>query len=369
MCGLFGFDLQGITDVQRAIIVTVLAHGNDDRGDQSWGFYDPDSRTVTRDIGSITKAPLAEFASARRGFGHTRWATAGRISVENAHPFDIGGVVGAHNGVVYNHRELNQRHGRAHEVDSMHLVSHVAERLPLDDIESYGVLVFTRDTDPTDSIFVGRWSNGELALYRTPHGVVFSSEADIAINAMRAAGIREYKRVELDSRALYRVLDGHVTLVDPEFFTCERKATQTGTWQTLGGKTAVVGKPYQRWEDWADDSSSSLQPAWDAALARWERGPADEGETDDAEARHDDALDLVRAIAYEHNVDPRWVEACIEEAGFDPYDASGALYDSDEGFNQALWASVVEELDSSELWHSPAPEGSLREAQTFLTFG
>jgi glucosamine--fructose-6-phosphate aminotransferase (isomerizing) len=76
------------------------------------------------------------------GVGHTRWATHGRPSDENAHPHRAGHVAVIHNGIVENHRTLKERllgKGRTFssetdtEVISHLLDEYVTAGLPLED--------------------------------------------------------------------------------------------------------------------------------------------------------------------------------------------------------------------------------------------
>ena len=50
--------------------------------------------------------------------GHVRFATTGDVTENNAHPFVKGSVIGAHNGIIYNHDEIAKKIDKNVQVDS-----------------------------------------------------------------------------------------------------------------------------------------------------------------------------------------------------------------------------------------------------------
>src|SRR5690606_19875606 len=57
--------------------------------------------------------------------GHNRYATQGKINKANAHPYEFGSIIGAHNGTISNKHALNK--GSTFDVDSQAIINSIDE--------------------------------------------------------------------------------------------------------------------------------------------------------------------------------------------------------------------------------------------------
>lgn len=208
MCGLFGWSLANVKhhSVKRAY--RILSQGNDLRGGHSFGAYFVDSQRLLRGIGRMANATWPNQQSpitCSRVICHTRYATHGDVTVANAHPFRIEHIVGAHNGIIYNHHTLNEKYGRSYPVDSQHIFAHIAEGKDLSDLSGYGAITYV-DSREASVIYLGRFCSGELAVARLSgdKGIVWSSSDRTLVAACRAAGW-SFELLQIDDGELYMV--------------------------------------------------------------------------------------------------------------------------------------------------------------------
>ena len=112
MCGIIGY-----TGHQQASPILVEALNNlEYRGYDSAGisvFKDNKTHETYRTAGKVEtlKSTLNGHLSGNSGIAHTRWATHGDPTIENAHPHsdEVGSLSVVHNGIVENHLELREQ--------------------------------------------------------------------------------------------------------------------------------------------------------------------------------------------------------------------------------------------------------------------
>lgn len=235
MCGIFGLDFKkdSIKEGRRNVLGCILASNNDNRGGHSWGLLNmPLNETwnVNYGIGRI-RHHASQVIKSPRLFGHTRFATVGAIKIENCHPFEIGDIVGAHNGGISNYKSLCGQYGRDFQVDSMHIFAHLNEDLPLTELEGYGAIEWVNKKEP-EQINLCRFSGGSLSIAGIGkygsfiRGVVWSSDVNHLTHALESVGLKKdehYFFYEVNVNQVYFVRNGELYTVGKVLSLKERE--------------------------------------------------------------------------------------------------------------------------------------------------
>lgn len=106
MCGIIGY--VGEKRFSIDVIIDGLRH-LEYRGYDSAGIaYVKDNNVVIeREVGRISNLEsVLKKNTSHIGIGHTRWATHGKPTKENAHPHKVGNITLVHNGIIDNFMEL-----------------------------------------------------------------------------------------------------------------------------------------------------------------------------------------------------------------------------------------------------------------------
>src|SRR5207237_3620764 len=156
-------------------------------------------------------------SKANHGLGHTRWATHGAVTEENAHPLagcDAHQVAVVLNGIVENYRELREAllaegHTFTSETDA-EVVVHLVERHYSGDLVE-AVRAAYRDLEGHFAFVVIHYDHPRLlvgARHQCPL-VVGVGEGEMFLASSIAAFLRETRRVQL-------VDDGEAGAITPE---------------------------------------------------------------------------------------------------------------------------------------------------------
>jgi glucosamine--fructose-6-phosphate aminotransferase (isomerizing) len=240
MCGIVG--ILGREPVARDILEALRRL--EYRGYDSAGIATLESGKLTRVRASGKLRNLEEKLAAQPlkghiGVGHTRWATHGRPTENNAHPHAAEKVAVVHNGIIENFRELREEliakgHVFASETDSEAVAHLVAEELKggatpvqavgraLKRLKGAFALVFLFEGE--EDLLIGARRGSPLAVGFGPDGAYLGSDAlALAPFATEIAYLDEDDWVELSrSRAVYR--DGEDKIVERA-----RKPLQAGS--------------------------------------------------------------------------------------------------------------------------------------------
>ena len=113
MCGIIGYT--GPLEAKKLLIEGLS--GLEYRGYDSAGIAYFTTKSQVRRIKQVGKVAALKAACAKEkdsshcGIGHTRWATHGGVTNENAHPHQAGRVTLIHNGIIENYHQLTEEYG------------------------------------------------------------------------------------------------------------------------------------------------------------------------------------------------------------------------------------------------------------------
>jgi|TARA_X000001382_G_C3161715_1_gene176503 glucosamine 6-phosphate synthetase-like amidotransferase/phosphosugar isomerase protein len=222
MCGIYGIakSPKPYTKRQSKIAKKVLRHiaiDSQTRGSHSSGIASigEQSNIYKSLLPSGKFVDSKEYNSAVKSLdngsnillGHTRFATEGAIVKNNAHPFQVGGVIGAHNGCVYNIAEMQTQLDKQCPVDSQLIFKSIDATNNIQDavadFDSDFALSYVKNNPMI--LHLCRESNRPLSVAYVPQlkTLYYASESDFIVDALRKEGIIGVDVVKLNKNTLY----------------------------------------------------------------------------------------------------------------------------------------------------------------------
>ncbi len=109
MCGIIG--VLGQHEVAPTLVEALRRleyRGYDSAGIATVNNGVLDRRRAVGKLVNLSDLLVHEPLAGKSGIGHTRWATHGSPTTDNAHPHQAGPVAVVHNGIIENFRELRE---------------------------------------------------------------------------------------------------------------------------------------------------------------------------------------------------------------------------------------------------------------------
>lgn len=234
MCGIFGMVVKEKRAINSEILTALKTL--EYRGYDSWGVATVEGTKICieKEIGKIGESVLGLTSHSTAGIGHTRWATHGGVTRENAHPhlsFDERFAV-VHNGIIENYLELKEKLKTKipnlvfkSETDSevfAHLLAFYAQSLSA----SEAFLKSLSEIKGLNALVVLDKENDNILAYRHGSPLVFGQSSEGYFFASDAIALLPF------TKKVYFIADDEVFVADKLFSLVTKKEKEIN-WQRL----------------------------------------------------------------------------------------------------------------------------------------
>lgn len=224
MCGIFGY-VGTKTDVATMVLTSLKTL--EYRGYDSWGIAvgTGDSITVEKHVGKIGDATTQTRLSTI-GIGHTRWATHGGVTIQNAHPHtdESGSLALVHNGIIENDTTLRNALSNHHfvsQTDSEVMVHLVEQQMHDGAAFTQAVRNAFAKAQGLNAFVMVSASDQEIVAVKNGSPLVIGKNNDGYFLASDIAGIIEH------TKDVYFVQDGEMVVMSPDGVALFDAATGT----------------------------------------------------------------------------------------------------------------------------------------------
>lgn len=239
-CGLIGFS--GETDFNPKYIDINIVWNSLERGEDATGLFSPKNgvkKSLTKGSHYVLHSKN-EMINDNYLIAHVRAATVGlKTEVNNAHPFERGNFILAHNGTLFNHSDLADKYNLAkadYSVDSDIIAGCINEvgdiATVLKEINGAAALLIHDKRNPK---VLYAFTNGERPLWRgnDNKGNMYISSLGETLYFLGLTGIKEFKKNNLYSIENGKIIDHkkikNVPYIKPTVFTTTTTTTRNQT--------------------------------------------------------------------------------------------------------------------------------------------